>query len=118
MLLLFVYSVFSVHVSIDFGSYFAKASIYSTTSSPEIGLNVNSERNTPSFISFRLEKQLNFTKPLTNSDAKFFTPEIGDRAITYLKTRPFLGIGFFSYFIQQRVSSFAHNVTTQKNSIQ
>lgn len=100
MLFLLLFHTSSIHLSIDFGSQFMKASIAKAYSNPEIAYNYNSKRLTPAYIALRNPKNINFseTNEISIEEGKLLTPFFGNDALEIMSNRPFLGSAFlFSY---------------------
>lgn len=87
-----------VGVAIDMGSYHVKSVIVPRNGQPEIGLNYQSKRATPGFIGFRAKAKFNATmnKPIDEDDVGFLTPDFGEKALTYMDVRPYMGSGYFT----------------------
>jgi molecular chaperone DnaK (HSP70) len=92
-----------VHVGIDLGTHFVKASIVETTDHPQVALNVEGQRLTPHFIAFRASPEFNIASPdpLVAEEADQLTPMIGRKALDVMTHRPWAGTGFLPLFLDQ-----------------
>lgn len=95
-----------VRIGIDLGSYYTKSSIASTTDTPEIGMNYQTKRLTPTYIGFRASQGFDYhsESPLTTEEAKKLTPYFGDKALEIMSTKPWLGAGLLPLFLDLNAS--------------
>lgn len=75
-----------------------KSSFTQLNEVPTILLNSQSKRSTPAFVAFHAKPQFNISNlsPLTEDETEFLTPEIGEKAQSLMKSKPWLGSGFFT----------------------
>jgi len=91
----------SIYIGIDFGSQFTKSYVVNTTERPEIGLNYQSKRVTPTFVAFRSTKSFDFDQKgvLNNSEAEDLIPLFGEKALNSVDNKCNTGVGYFPYFV-------------------
>jgi molecular chaperone DnaK (HSP70) len=99
--LLLLYSARSVHIAVDFGSYFTKSSIVKTINAPDMGVDPSGRRLIPTFVAFRYGGDINTTdpSPLSPSDGPSLSVQIGERALSLMSNRPWSGTGYLSAFL-------------------
>lgn len=101
MFLLFVTLSVSVHLGIDLGSYFTKSTLVTSSENPEIALNYQTKRITPTFVGFRAKPSFRpfYDRPLTQEEIELLTAEFGEKAINLMELRPWMGSGYFPAFV-------------------
>ncbi|OHT05286.1 hypothetical protein TRFO_26971 [Tritrichomonas foetus] len=90
----------SAVIGIDCGSYFTKSATAQPFELPTVGLYHQSKRVTPSFLGFRAKPAFNFQlkSSIAGEETELLTPEFGERALTVMDVRPWMGSGYFSTF--------------------
>lgn len=89
----------SIYIGLDFGSYYTKASIVTSSEHPEIATNYETKRLTPTFIAFRTPAGFDWSdKEITVAEAEILRPEFGERALEVMASRPLSGTGFLPAF--------------------
>ncbi|OHS97936.1 hypothetical protein TRFO_35731 [Tritrichomonas foetus] len=90
----------SVHLGIDFGSQFTKTVLAGSMDIPDISINYESKRFTPTFIGFRASPSfdINSNDPISFEDGKLLNPTFGNNAIEIMTLRPWFGTGFLPLF--------------------
>ena len=101
MFLIFISLTFSLDIGIDFGSFYTKSAIFSKNLHPEIALNLQTKRLTPTFISFKdkLNSSLDFNTNINILGLDKFRILIGDEAIQNHIINSFPSSGHFPLFI-------------------
>lgn len=86
-------------MGIDCGSFFTKSSIAQPFTNPTIGLYHQSKRAIPSFLAFRAKPAFNFNikTSISEGESELLSPEFGERALTAMDFRPWMGSGYFSF---------------------
>jgi hypothetical protein len=94
MITLFTAFTASIHIAIDFGSSSVKFAITDGSSPPAVALVI------PAFIAFRAQPLFNASASamLHEDEVELLHPEIGDKALAVMYTRPWLGTGYFGRF--------------------
>ena len=107
-------------IAVDIGSFYTKSSIFNSTLSPKISENLESKRLTPSFVAFRIRKGMDTTKttPLEPEEVEEAIPSIGNKALSLMELRPFMGSGYFPYFCdlkEEKSKEFSEKVITNSS---
>ena len=110
----------SAAIAVDLGSYFTKSSIFNNTNSPKIAENLESKRITPSFIAFRIKEGMNTKKKtqLEPEEVEDAIPSIGNKALSLMERRPFMGAGYFTYncdLEDEKIQEFSKKMVTNSS---
>lgn len=99
-------------IGIDCGSFFTKSSITKPFNNPTVGLYHQSKRAVPSFLAFRAKPAFNFNvkSTLSEGESELLTPEFGERALTAMDFRPWMGSGYFSFLAGTDNKSLSQNL--------
>ena len=99
-------------IGIDCGSFLTKSSITKPFDIPTVGLYHQSKRSIPSFLAFRAKPSFNFNTKTTLSEgeSELLSPEFGERALTAMDFRPWMGSGYFSFLAGTDKKGFSDNL--------
>ena len=89
-------AILGVWLSLDVGSAFTKVAIVSNEENIEYAKNPLGKDVTPTMLGWRARPGFdwNSTKELSIDEAHFLTPEIGEKALKIVETKPSMGGGF------------------------
>ena len=113
MLYFFFSFIISYEVNVDLGSFYSKASYYIYSESPQMCVNLQSKRLTPTFLGFKVPKKLSssLNQTLSSKQLKKLHAVFGDDALTYSQSRPQFVTGYFPLF-SDRNEEMSQNIST------
>lgn len=97
----FVCFVRSKYISMDIGSFNTKVFDVPLNKEASISLNLHGKRMTNTYIGFRADKSFNASsnERISENEGNLLTTVIGEKAVDYSETRPWLTTGFLPLFI-------------------
>ena len=90
--------IISINVAIDIGSHFTKSFSFVNSEFPQINLNMEAKRITPSYIALR-SKNGTIIDDLKLENCNNIKVSIGDRALSWIENKPHLGWGNFIDYV-------------------
>ena len=86
-----------IYLGIDCGNYYSKTSVVKNSDTPEMARDIEYHTKTPTFIGFRFKAGFNQKSSdiLVKEETVMIMPEIGEKALSIMDTRPWMGTGMF-----------------------
>lgn len=90
-----------LHAGVDIGSFYTKGSTVNSNEQPEIATNYETKRLTPTFLAFKANPKFNLSSNATirSKEVADIFPFMGDKALSIMSIRPWMGSGLFPYFL-------------------